>query len=64
MVSSSFPKTKWNFSPVWLTFSWRKHLSYWNQSVDLHFKSIDWFQYDRDLRHDSVKSIRKMLAEC
>ena len=30
-------------------------LSYRNQSIDLLFKSIDWFLYDRNLRHERVK---------
>ena len=35
----------------YLTFSWRRFLSYTNQSMDLQSKSMDWFLYDRDLRH-------------
>ena len=38
-----------------LTFSRRKSLSYRNQSIDLHSKSMDWFLYDRNLRHKRVK---------
>ena len=26
-----------------------------NQSIDLHCKSMDWFLYDKDLRHERVK---------
>ena len=37
------------------TFSLRKTLSYRNQSIDLKCKSIDWFLYDRNLRHKRVK---------
>ena len=33
----------------------RRSLPYRNQSIDLRRKSIDWFLYDRDLRHESVK---------
>ena len=40
---------------VHLTFSWRKSLSYRNQSIDLLFKSMDWFLYDNGLRHERVK---------
>ena len=29
-------------------------VSYKNQSIDLLFKSMDWFLYDRDLRHERV----------
>ena len=38
-----------------LTFSWRRPLSYRNQSIDLFCKSMDWFLYDRDLSHEIVK---------
>ena len=31
--------------------SWRRSLSYRNQPMDLRSKSMDWFLYDRDLRH-------------
>ena len=31
-------------------------LSYRNQSIDLQSKSVDWFLYDRDLRHERVKA--------
>ena len=30
-------------------------LSYRNQPIDLQSKSMDWFLYDRDLRHERVK---------
>ena len=30
-------------------------LSYKNQSIDLQSKSMGWFLYDRDLRHERVK---------
>ena len=39
-----------------LTFSWRKPLSYRNQSIDLLRKSMDWFLYHNGLRHEKVKS--------
>ena len=29
-------------------------LSYRNQSIDLQNKSVDWFVYDRNLRHERV----------
>ena len=38
-----------------LTVSWWGSLSYRNQSIDLHCKSMDWFLHDRDLRHEWVK---------
>ena len=31
-------------------------LSYRNQSIDLFCKSMDWFIYDRDFRHESKSS--------
>ena len=37
-----------------LTLSWRRPLSYRNQSIDLLCKSIDWFLYDNDPRHERV----------
>ena len=40
-----------------LTLPWRRYLSYRNQSIDLLYKSINWFLYDRDLRHERVKHI-------
>ena len=43
-----------------LTFSWRRSLSYRNQSIDLHSKSIDWFLYDGDLCHERVKRFAMM----
>ena len=33
----------------------RRPLSYRNQSIDLLCKSMDWFLYDNDLRHERVK---------
>ena len=33
-----------------LVLSWRRCLSYRNQSIDLPSKLIDWFLYDRDLQ--------------
>ena len=37
-----------------LTLSWRRFVSCRNQSTDLLCKSIDWFLYGRDLRHERV----------
>ena len=39
-----------------LTLSWRRLISYRNQSLDLRSKSMDWFLYDIGLRHERVKS--------
>ena len=38
-----------------LTPLWRRSLSYRNQSIDLQSKWMDWFLYDRNLRHKRVK---------
>ena len=38
-----------------LTLSWRRPLSYRNQSIDLLGTSMDWFLYDNGLRHERVK---------
>ena len=38
-----------------LTLSRRWSLSYRNQSIDLFCKSMNWFLYARDLRHERVK---------
>ena len=40
-----------------LTLSWRRPLSYRNQSIDLRIKSMDWFLYDNGLRHERVKVV-------
>ena len=41
-----------NFS---LSLSWRRSLSYRNQSIGSLPKSMDWFLYDNGLRHERVK---------
>ena len=40
-----------------LTLSWRRPLSYRNQSTDLLRKSMDWFLCDNGLRHERVKCL-------
>ena len=42
-----------------LTLSWRRSVSYRNQSIDLQSKLMDWFLYDRDLRHERGKINRR-----
>ena len=47
-----------------LTLLWWRSLSCRIHSIDLLWKSMDWFPYDRDLRHEKVKaSITPMLFE-
>ena len=41
--------------------SWRRSLSYTNQSIDLQSKSMDWFLYDNGLCHERVKCNFKLL---
>ena len=40
-----------------LTLSWRRYLSYRNQPIDLLCKSMNWFLYDKELRHERVKEL-------
>ena len=59
-------------SPLWenfrsffkksLTLSWRRPLSYRNQSIDLLCKSMDWLRYDNGLRHERVKVVSHRLT--
>ena len=44
-----------------LTLSWLRSLSYRNHSIDLLCKSLDWFLYDKDLRHERVQGSRKSV---
>ena len=39
-----------------LTISWRRPISYRNQSIDLFRKLMDWFLYDIGLRHKRIKT--------
>ena len=39
----------------YLTFSWRRPLSYRKQSIDFLPQSMDWFLYDNGLRHERFK---------
>ena len=40
-----------------LTLSWRRFLSCRNQSIDLLWKSVDWFVYDGDLSRNRVNPV-------
>ena len=46
-----------------LTLSWRRPLSYRNQSIDLQSKSMGWFLYDNGLRHERVNKERDNQTE-
>ena len=43
-----------------LILSWRRSLSYRNQFIDMLSKSMEWFLYDRDLRHEKVSCSRQL----
>ena len=52
-----------------LTFSWWRSLLYRNQSINVLCKSINWFLYDTDFRHEILKGfsgtiIKKLTQEC
>ena len=44
-----------------LTLSWRRPLSYRNQSIDLRSKSMDWFLCDNSLHHERVQGFSEQL---
>ena len=46
---------------ITLTLSWRRPLSYRNQSIDLPSKSMDWFPYCNGLRHESVNQFARSI---
>ena len=46
-----------------LTFSWRRSLSYRNQSIDLYCKSMDWLLYDKDLCHKGLKNMEGFFVQ-
>ena len=52
---SILPRAK--MTPPGLTLSWRRPLSYRNQTIDLRSKSVDWFLYDNGLSHERVKGL-------
>ena len=43
-----------------LTLSWQRPLSYGNQSTDFLCKSMNWFLYDKGLRHERVKGFEPL----
>ena len=36
---------------------WLRSLLYRNQFIDLQNKSMDWFLYDKNLRHEKVNAL-------
>ena len=57
-ISDLFPNLKHGLPKLTtqsLASSWRRSLSYRNESIDLLCKSMDWFLYDRALRHERIK---------
>ena len=58
-IKIAFSGQNWTGSSIWkcLTLSWRRPLSYRNQTVDLLCKSMDWFLYDNGLHHERVKKL-------
>ena len=60
-LTSNIPSTGWIGQRHFTTmtdsyprfFSWRRSLSYRNQSIDW---SVDWFLYDRELHYERVKT--------
>ena len=48
--------------PVLFTLLRRRFLSYRNQSIDLLFRSMDWFLYDRDLHLNNLNQLK--LTSC
>ena len=64
--------TSYKLSVIWLsylTFSWRRPLSYRNQSIDLRRKSMDWFLYDtasvmKGLKIHSWAKYQRRIYDC
>ena len=51
-----------NILSLVLTLSRKRFLSYRKHSIDLLWKSMDWFLYHRDHRHERVKSCFSKLC--
>ena len=56
ILSKNIKQTLWFCFKKLLALSWRRPLSYRNQSINLQSKSMDWFLYDNGLCHDRVNS--------
>ena len=46
-----------------LTLSWRRPISYRNQSIDFRSKSMDWFLYDIGLCHERFKDPLEVVSQ-
>ena len=57
MNSSALPMVALPTCRMCLSLSWRRLLSYRNQSIDLQSKSMDWFLCDNGLRPERVNSL-------
>ena len=44
-----------------LALSWRRPLSYRNQSINLQSKSMEWFLYDNGFRHERVNWLSTLM---
>ena len=44
-----------------LALSWRRPLSYRNQSINLQSKSMDWFLYDNGFRHERANWLSTLM---
>ena len=53
-VTISSPMIYCQVNLFFLILSWRRSLSCKNQFIDLFCRSIDWFLYHKDLRHEKV----------
>ena len=51
-----FERNEFDLFDYHLPLSWRRTISYRNQSIALQSKSMDWFLYDNGLRHERVNS--------
>ena len=58
-VHKILSRENWDYSffPESLILSWQVSLSYRNQSINLLWKSMDWFLYDRNSHYERVKGI-------
>ena len=53
-----------NLMLCFLNLSWRRPLSYRNESIDLRSKLMDWFLYDKGLHHERVNGRQFSTKKC